>query len=176
MQFADSHTDRTKVGIRIREAKAEDCDLYFRWANDPDVRANSFHSEPIPLEMHRVWFSKKLGSPQAFLYVVLLDGEEAGQVRLEQESSTLLLHFSVAAEYRGRGLGKAILSEALRLCNGQSELLDRAARVPSGARTIEGHVKQENRASVRAFLAAGYREQDRNNDGPCVFRAHIGSD
>ena len=46
-----SEAERNK--LYLRTADENDMDLLFQWANDPDVRKNSFHSEPISYETHK---------------------------------------------------------------------------------------------------------------------------
>jgi UDP-2,4-diacetamido-2,4,6-trideoxy-beta-L-altropyranose hydrolase len=38
--------------ITLKRATQEDCRLIWKWANDPDVRAASFSSKPIPYDTH----------------------------------------------------------------------------------------------------------------------------
>ena len=44
----------------LREAKWEDMEQLFLWANDKEVRKNSFSMEPISYEEHQEWYEKKL--------------------------------------------------------------------------------------------------------------------
>ena len=37
--------------LSLREVTAKDMDLLYEWANDPTVRQNAFHTEPIPYEI-----------------------------------------------------------------------------------------------------------------------------
>ena len=54
-------TDRDAIGKDgyLRVADWGDVDLLFSWANDKEVRKNSFSSEPICYEEHLAWFRKK---------------------------------------------------------------------------------------------------------------------
>jgi hypothetical protein len=44
----------------FRRAKKEDCELIYKWANDPEVRKNSFSGAAITVENHQKWFESKL--------------------------------------------------------------------------------------------------------------------
>jgi len=44
--------------IRLRQVTENDCELIWRWANDPDVRNSAFNSDPIPWETHKCCFRK----------------------------------------------------------------------------------------------------------------------
>ena len=47
------------VNLKMRLAKEEDVDLYFRWANDTSVRQNSFNPKRIVFENQSEWFKGK---------------------------------------------------------------------------------------------------------------------
>ena len=44
----------------LRKAGWGDADLLFAWANDKDVRKNSFSERQITYEEHKSWFRKKI--------------------------------------------------------------------------------------------------------------------
>jgi len=130
----------------LRPATEADLLLYYEWANDLDVRAGSFGTEPIPLEQHRAWFARKLESASV-LMLVLEAPEPVGQVRFEVTNDVAMIGFSLAARARGRGLGSYLLR------NGSHCLHTRFPNV----RIARGLVKANNVASRRAFEAAGFQ-------------------
>jgi len=140
-------------GLRLRPAQAADLWLYHWWANDPQVRRQSFNSEPIPLDQHRRWFVERLGSPLALMRV-LEDGHglPMGQIRLERETADApraVIGFSLDRLARGRGLAVPLLQLGL------AEL----ARCWGGpALEAYGEVRADNPASCRAFVRAGFQE------------------
>lgn len=153
-------------GLRLRPAQVEDLWLYHWWASDPEVRRQSFTSDPIPLEQHRRWFAGRLSSPLALLRV-LEDGEglPLGQIRLErmaQADDRAVIGFSLDRLARGRGLA----SQLLEL--GCAEL----ARCWGGGVEAYGEVRADNPASCRAFLRAGFQEGPSPRPGVrCFARA-----
>lgn len=156
----------TSSTLRLRPAAPEDMSVYFRWANDPIVRGSAFSQDPIPFETHEKWFSKKLIDPGAGLYVLECGGVPAGQIRFDRSADDVEIDFSVAHEYRGRGLGV----ELLRLGT------DEFRRGATGPVNFLGVVKQENAASAKVFLAAGFDQMDSMSIGgkPClVFRKTV---
>ena len=122
----------------------------WRWANEPSTRANSFHSEPIPLEDHQRWFNAKINDPDEAIYILLSDDEPIGQVRLSRQSDQFVVSYSIAAEHRRRGFGKLIL----RLVED---------KIPVDSATFVGRVKKDNVASRSIFRQLNYAEVERDN-------------
>src|SRR5205085_124383 len=52
----------TEEKLHFRFANEYDVDLYFRWANDPLVRTNSFNQAIVIYQDHVKWFQSKLKS------------------------------------------------------------------------------------------------------------------
>jgi RimJ/RimL family protein N-acetyltransferase len=137
---------KTEASITLRRATSDDMMLYFEWANDPDVRKNSFSQEPIPLEAHKDWFTRKLNDTNAVLYVLEVDGVPAGQIRFDLKNDEAEIGFSIAQQFRGKGLGSDILRySCAALWRDKGTFL-----------LICGAVKTENTASNRAFERAGF--------------------
>jgi UDP-2,4-diacetamido-2,4,6-trideoxy-beta-L-altropyranose hydrolase len=132
--------------ITLRRATSDDMMLYFEWANDPDVRQNSFSQEPIALEAHKSWFAKKISDVNTVLYVLEVDGVPAGQIRFDLNNEQAEIGFSIDPQFRGQGLGNSIL----RLSSAT------LWRELDTAITICGAVKTANTASNRAFERAGF--------------------
>ena len=140
------------AAFRLRPATVDDMMLYFRWVNDPAVRAGAFQSGTIDLATHRAWFARALADENVWMRVLVAEGVPVGQVRLlfealahdDADGRVALIDYSVAAEQRGRGYGRALLA-----------LVER--EVPQGT-VLVGQVKEENAASRRTFLALGYSE------------------
>jgi RimJ/RimL family protein N-acetyltransferase len=138
--------------MRLRPAQAGDLWLYHWWASDPQVRRQSFNSDPIPLLQHRRWFAGRLSSPLSLLRV-LEDGNRLplGQIRFErgaESSSRVVISFSLDSLARGRRLAPLLLQLGL------VEL----ARCWVNSCEAYGEVRAENQASCRAFLRAGFQE------------------
>jgi UDP-2,4-diacetamido-2,4,6-trideoxy-beta-L-altropyranose hydrolase len=138
-----------QAGIRLRPVQADDCRLLWEWANDPDVRQASFSSAPIPWEQHTHWFTSKIASPKCILYIALSDNNTPiGQVRYDIDGDEAVISISLAHQFRRQGYGSYILQKA-------SQQLFECTPV----HTIHAYVKQDNQASARAFVKAGYEEQ-----------------
>lgn len=68
---------------RLRKANENDCDLLYRFRNDPLVREMSFHTEEIHYTVHQEFFEKLLADRDRRQYVLEVEGEPAGQIRVK---------------------------------------------------------------------------------------------
>jgi UDP-2,4-diacetamido-2,4,6-trideoxy-beta-L-altropyranose hydrolase len=132
--------------LRVMLAKADDCHNVLEWANDPVVRAASFHPDPIPVREHEVWFARMIRDEQT-LFLIAVDGDDrpAGQVRFAIKDRTAEVHYSISREFRGRGMGVHLLEAGLRT------LVNRRA-----VQRVYGAVKVDNLPSIRSFEGAGF--------------------
>ena len=99
--------------LTCRRATADDCDLYFTWANDPVTRSMAFNKEPIPYENHCKWFSKKTENKDAVLYLFYSNGIPVGQVRFDIDNYEAEIDISIDREQRGKNIGTTMLKQAL---------------------------------------------------------------
>lgn len=133
----------------LRAATIQDMDLLFEWANDAEVRRNSFSSELIPYEEHVQWYEKLLKSPMHRQYIYVCGDMPVGQVRIAIDGNNAEISYSIAPQYRGRGYGKRLL-EALP---------EQVKKDFEQVAHLTGRVKIDNLASQQAFFKAGYREK-----------------
>lgn len=151
--------------LTYRLAKPEDSRLYFYWANDDAVRANSFSPGKIEWEIHEDWFRKKLAADDSYLLVFFAGADAVGQVRMDRGADNVLeIDVSVDKAWRGKKIGHAIMM-AMR---GIADKYFPSMR-------IKGIIQKQNIASVRAFESAGFlKEEEVMVKGiPCdVFYLH----
>jgi RimJ/RimL family protein N-acetyltransferase len=146
--------------VNIRLAEIHDALLLWKWANDPVTRRNSFNSEPIPWDVHQSWCAKKLASLDCRLWIMELEKIAVGQIRYDRISAdTGQISFSVAPFVRGRGLGTLLLEMTVPM----------AAR-DLGLKWVKGIALNDNHASQRAFVKAGFKvsEHQGGNGRECV--------
>lgn len=143
----------------LRRVGREDITRLWQWRNDPLVRASAFQSEPVPWETHVTWFQGKLASAATRIWILELAGEPAGQVRYDAGQDAAEIDYSVAAPFRGRGLGVLLLRLSAPL-----------ACAELGVGRLVGIVKADNHASRRSFERAGFIEAGPivHRDVPCV--------
>ncbi|HYG23655.1 MAG TPA: UDP-2,4-diacetamido-2,4,6-trideoxy-beta-L-altropyranose hydrolase [Verrucomicrobiae bacterium] len=141
----------------LRPARASDSELWFNWANDPLVRANGFHPNPISWEDHQLWFDRHRESPDSRLWIGSdIKDVPLGYIRFHRRSpDEWEIGVAVSPERRGQGVGKRLVSLAV---NDFARSLTQA--LPgSGVRTgrIVARVRPSNEASLKLFQSVGFK-------------------
>jgi RimJ/RimL family protein N-acetyltransferase len=134
--------------LRLRTAQKSDAQLLWEWANDPQVRAASFSSDPIPWERHVQWFYAQLKSPNCIIYIAInSDNIPLGQIRYEIEENNAVMSISIAKNYRHQGYG----SELIKLA---CDRLFQDLKISQ----IHAYIKPDNQSSIRSFIKADFVE------------------
>ncbi len=133
------------MAVYLRKATEADVEMLSRWRNEPETRANSFHTEPIPYEEHVAWLTDTLRNPAQEIYIFCDGDVPLGQVRLSMEGDTATISYSIDAEYRTQGYGKAMLRCVEKICADRGK-----------PKILRGYVKKENVASQVIFGQLGY--------------------
>lgn len=100
--------------LSFRRAVLSDSIIYYNWANDPEVRVNSYDSKEIKYEDHLKWFKSKIEDDTYFLFIFNnSEQQQIGQIRIQLETGNdALIGISVAKEHRGKGYAKEMLKNA----------------------------------------------------------------
>jgi RimJ/RimL family protein N-acetyltransferase len=139
----------------LRAATEDDAEQLLIWRNDPTTRANSLDTELVSLEVHARWLASVLNNPSRELLVAELDGEAVGTVRIDYLEANCELSWTVAPEWRQRGLGKTMLAMAM----------NRAPR-----RLVEAKIKPDNTASEQIVRHLGFtKAADHGGVGVWVY-------
>lgn len=135
--------------ITLRPATLQDAELVFRWRNDPFIVAQGSLSREVPWAEHEKWFADTIQRENRRMFIVLHNGQPAGQIRFERlHHSDCVLSVYLAREFTGKGWGL----QAIDL----------------GCRTIFQHwpvsrvvacVRADNRSGYSAFRKAGFAEE-----------------
>ncbi len=140
--------------LTFRNATIADTNLYFDWANDPDVREQSYSSNPIDLESHGKWFKSKLEDSSCLMLV--FQNEEnlnIGQVRIQKENiNEALIGISIAVEHRGKSYAKEMLKIASDYFLDSNEDFK-----------LNAFIKMKNLSSKYAFEKAGFEFETEKN-------------
>lgn len=137
------------IKIEFRAANLEDAKLYYDWANDDLVRANSYESNKISFDDHMKWFSAKLNSADCFFYLFTVDKIPAGQVRIENKTNETVIGISIDPHFRGKGLGPQMLEMASS---------DYLKKFPQNK--IYAYIKESNTASFTIFKKANFKNDE----------------
>ena len=150
--------------LHLRPAIANDEALLLRWANDPQVRANSFTSEQIRPDDHHRWFQQGLNNPKRLqLIATTADGCPIGQIRFDRQmltkggiASEAVIALSLDRCARGRGLSVELVRAGLK-----------AMQQSWGPSTrVVAEVLPDNTASNACFARAGFKQEPNVDSSP----------
>ena len=134
--------------FELRSVIKDDLNLLFNWANELEVRKNSFQTEQIPYYDHKNWFEKLLHDETQIQYIFLVDSYPVGQIRFSIHDDKAEVNYSIDINMRGKGYGKKILELA------KSKFFKEYPKI----KKIIARVKKDNEASKKSFCANGYEE------------------
>ena len=107
--------------VVLRDTSRDDCEMYWHWVNDPEVRKQSHNSELIEWEEHKYWFNKQLGRDNVRMFVAYNwsspKAVPVGQIRFEYTNKEWNLSYSVDAEHRRQGIGKQMIELGIKKLN-----------------------------------------------------------
>ncbi len=136
--------------LRLRPATIEDARMLHKWVNEPDSLAQkNTTQEPVPWNVHNLWLEARVDDPGCTIEIVELEGDPAGQVRLELKTGGHHVDIYIVPEQRGRGIAHVALQDVL------SRVSDRP---------LIAEVRRNNAASLRLFLGLGFRETGQELD------------
>lgn len=145
--------------LQLRTANTADCDLIWRWRNDPRTRQASFSSGKIELVTHRDWYQRVLNNPRQHLLIGSIVGQDIGVLRYDMSTTNTHDNHTEVSVYldpdlHGIGLGSALIAAGSRWLKIAQPTISR----------IAAQVRCNNPASHRAFLNAGFEETDSSTD------------
>ncbi len=136
--------------ILLRKADLGDLLRYYIWVNEQSVRENAISRHRISFAEHVDWFKNKINSGKSILYIAEnRERNPLGQVRFDIEDDFGLIDYSVDEKHRGRGVGKLMLSSAIKRF-----LEDK--RVAS-CKYLKAWVKEQNIPSIKVFKKLGFQ-------------------
>jgi len=127
--------------LGLRPVTEADTLVLFDWANDPEVRRNSFNTEPIPLEIHQIWLQNKLRDPGCVFYIAEVDKIPAGMIRFDMVKNTATISYLLDKDFRGKGIGTLLLQKGIEALKNQKPTVIKAI----------GYIQESNLASIAAF-------------------------
>ena len=147
--------------IDLRPARDDDVVAFFLWANDPHVRRNAVHTDPISWPEHREWFAAKMRSDDSRLFVLEASGLPVGQIRFDRAAGETRIDYSLDEIARGRGWGTRLVD------------LGMARMRDSRPVQLSAAVKAENPHSHAVFRRLGFEAAAEDAAGTIVYRKHL---
>lgn len=151
------------MDLWIRKATYQDIDIIYNWANDPEVRKNSFNTNPIRYEDHCKWYNTKMQSPNTAIFVLMCGDIPVGQCRIDVDGEEGVISYLVDKNYRNLGYGKILLNMVSeKIMNEYPEIS-----------MLVAEVKEDNISSRKVFLSLGYIENIDKKKKVLTFRRNI---
>lgn len=134
--------------------------MLFDWRNDEETRQQSINTAPLERSAHEQWLAKTFINPNRRLFIFEENGIPAGTCRIDREvepdgREVFELSWTIAPNYRGKGLGKKMLGELL-------------AKESLRGKLVKATVKGDNLASVKMAEKFGFRF-DRDEKGADIW-------
>jgi len=135
--------------LHIRAASMADLDTFFKWANLPEIRENSFHPKLIEFDEHVKWFTEKINDEKTIILIGSYGNQLIGQVRFEEKNqATFEIDIHIDSEFKGQGYGKSILSNSIQFI--QENFI--------GHFQVFAQIFVTNTASIKTFKSCGFIE------------------
>jgi RimJ/RimL family protein N-acetyltransferase len=131
--------------IELRPVTRADCQVLWKWVNQPSVRQASFSQEKIVWDQHIKWLDKKLNDDEIRMYIGILEGKPVGVVRYSLHGKSAEVSVNIDERFQGKGYGPMLIAA------GSAEINESC-----GVKTIDAYVRNSNKASLLAFYIAGF--------------------
>lgn len=136
------------MSLVLRKCTIDDIDIIYSISNDPEVRANSINNNLILYKDHCKWFIDSLHNHDRIMYLIEDDNNIVGQIRLDKQNYKGIISYSIEKNNRNKGFGSRVLN-IIKFEAKKNNIL-----------IIEGVVKKNNIASIKAFRKNGFIEFD----------------
>lgn len=142
--------------MKLRRFSDQDIYDLWVWRNDEATRQNSRETALLDLATHQQWCARSLVNRARTILIAEAGDDKLGMIRFDRLNDTpcFLVSLIVAAERRGSGIGRKILTA------GCATLL-----AQSGKARIEAEIRNANVASRRIFEACGFDQDTNRTDG-----------
>ena len=135
--------------MEIRRATMKDALDVLAWRNDPHTIAMSRTPGIVDQATHLAWFAKAIADQDRIILIATEDGRRLGMVRFDRSDGAWLVSINLAPEARGKGYGRAVLTEAMAVL-----------RASNGPCRLSAEIKGNNAPSLRLFERCGFVQQD----------------
>jgi RimJ/RimL family protein N-acetyltransferase len=131
--------------LTIRKAKINDLLKTFEWANEKEVITNSIvRSKKVTIKEHSTWFKKYITSVSSTIFIVCLNNEKIGLVRIDLKEKEFFISYLIDKKKRNRGFGYRMLDKIIKKYKNKKKI-------------FKARVKQDNLASNSIFIKLGFK-------------------
>jgi len=134
------HSSRHTADLTSYPARQDESALLLEWANDPEVRAASGNRPRIKKADHQKWFSRILQDPRSRLLMIKQADQVVGVVRVIHIDTYHEVSWTVAPEFRHRGIGRKMVAMVTADLDGP----------------LRATVERSNAASIKVARTAGF--------------------
>ena len=134
--------------IKIRKAEEGDIDFLFLLRNQPSTYQYAKNAKPVELPEHLAWVKPVIeGETEKNLFVLEVDGDKAGQVRIDvsEEQDQGEISISLMPAFQGKGIAKVALDIAM----------DKMKK-ERGIKLYTAQIHQDNIPSQKLFEKMGF--------------------
>ena len=135
--------------LRLQRSTEQDASLAWSWRNAESTRRFSTDSAPVPYERHIQWWGRALADERRDLLLAAIGSTPVGVVRLDHSGTEAVVSIYLDPALTGLGLGPRTLIEMQKW-----SLSHRPDTL-----TLVADVLPDNKASIAAFTAAGFRPE-----------------
>jgi SAM-dependent methyltransferase/RimJ/RimL family protein N-acetyltransferase len=134
------------LNVELVPLRQEHKSLLYRWRNDPYIISRSGTGKGVAREEHDRWFDRLMQSADTLAYVIEIDGQPAGHLRMERDADGVAtISMYLLERFTGAGAG----TDAIRLgCS-------RVALAWPGT-PVKAIVLSENMPIRKALTKAGF--------------------
>ena len=138
----------TEADLRIRNLEADDINDLFDWRNNPDVRKNSFNTNPISWDEHNKWFETMNKDLNTTNYIACWEGNKIGSIRFENKDIAIKVSVMLNPDFIGKGFGSKLIKVGTEKFINKKKI----------NKPIIAEIKKDNIASIKVFQKAGFKE------------------
>lgn len=105
--------------VVLRALEDRDLEDMRRWRNDPEMARWHFSPWPISEDAQRAWYENQKNRKDGQLFIVEFEGQSVGYavcMDMDARSRSIEVGLHLAAEARGKGLGKDTFTTLVRFC------------------------------------------------------------
>lgn len=150
--------------VILRPLNPSDCELLYKWRNDPWIVSLSASQRTVDLREHQAWFAEMLLRNDILIRIITNEcGQDMGLVKIAREHKTeATITVYLLQPYIGKKRGPQTIREACALAFSQWQDL----------RKINAWIRSENIRSIVAFSRIGFKKEDHvinvNPDGGMI--------